>query len=75
MKRLSKTEQFNVRLSPDQQARVERALRIVSQEAGEMIAASTLFRRCAMEGIDAIIAKASLATEQDRRQGERRQVA
>lgn len=70
MKRLSKTDQFNVRVSPEQRARVARAAKLVSIEKGEVIDAGSLFRDCAMEGIDAILNRAS----DDRRSGaDRRQ--
>lgn len=73
MKRLSKTEQINMRLTPDQLKRVRAAVKVLQERSGELVPETTLFRRLGMEGIDAILAS---APSDDRRSGDdRRELA
>jgi hypothetical protein len=57
MTRLGKTKTLNLRLSPEQRRRIERAAKLVSVEKGETVEPSTLFREFGMERVDSFLAQ------------------
>lgn len=57
MSRLGKTKTLNLRLSPEQRKRIDRAAKLVSQDKGETVEPSTLFREFGMERVDQFLSQ------------------
>jgi hypothetical protein len=56
---LLKSERLQMRLTPDQLDRIERAAAIVSRRRGELVDPSSLARELAVPGVNEILASAT----------------